>query len=80
MRSRHLLGLGLPRLGLLRLGLLRLGLLRLSLLSLGLLSLGLTSCGYTFGFQPVSRNVRTIAIEVVDNLSFRQGLERDPDP
>ena len=34
------------------------------------------ACGYTTGFQSVSPDVRTVAIEVVRNETFRQRLER----
>jgi hypothetical protein len=37
----------------------------------------LPGCGYAMGFQSVAPGIRTIAVEVVDNLSFRQRLERD---
>ena len=47
-------------------------------LGLGLgLALGWQSCGYTMGYSPVRPGIRTIAIAVVDNFSFRQRLERD---
>jgi Lipopolysaccharide-assembly len=37
----------------------------------------LPGCGYVWGFHPVASRIRTVAVEVVDNLSFRQRLERD---
>ena len=41
------------------------------------LALFLPCCGYTVGFEPVRPGIRTIAVAVVDNLSFRQRLGRD---
>jgi hypothetical protein len=37
----------------------------------------LPGCGYAMGFQSVAPGIRSIAVEIVDNLSFRQRLERD---
>lgn len=37
----------------------------------------LAGCGYAVGWAPVRPDVRTIAVEVVDNASFRQRFERD---
>lgn len=41
-----------------------------------MLAVLLGSCGYTMGY-PTPAGVRRIALQVVDNLSFRQRLERD---
>jgi hypothetical protein len=37
----------------------------------------LPNCGYVMGFHPVVPGIRTIAVEVVGNKSFRQRFERD---
>ena len=37
----------------------------------------LCGCGYSVGFQPAAAGIRTVAVEVVGNQSFRQRLERD---
>lgn len=34
-------------------------------------------CGYTVGYHPVAKGILTVAVEVVDNFSFRQRFERD---
>ena len=36
-----------------------------------------SGCGYSVGFQPAAPGIRTVAVEVVGNQSFRQRLERD---
>lgn len=45
-----------------------------AVLACGLLTGG---CGYAFGFQPVAGGVRTVAVQVVDNVTYRQRFERD---
>ena len=50
---------------------------RFSGVGLAFLGVALSSCGYAIGFQPVVPGIRTVAVQVVSNQTFRQRLERD---
>ena len=37
--------------------------------------LGLSGCGYAFGIETFGASIRTVSVAVVDNRTFRQGIE-----
>lgn len=50
--------------------------MRSSATALILVAATLSGCGYSMGYHTVG-DVRTVALDVVDNISFRQRVERD---